>query len=206
MCPTAATARRRRQSLQHCPTRVCSPPETASRTSDTRGGAWCCSPPNTAQCRLIERLPSIVGERNICRPISRRAGQTPRRPSPTACRSPFNDVGLGLIPSSPACPWSGTQGNEKRYFQNSPWQKAPLHSTGDASRLTVLFLGRIWPICSLVTDVFKPCAAFNRASAQQSSTAPPRLPSPPRDTTAPPPAPAYPATVHDCKPIGPDDL
>ena len=34
---------------------------------------------------------------------------------------------------------------------NSPWQKAPLHSTGDASRLTALFLGRIWPICSLVT-------------------------------------------------------
>ena len=33
----------------------------------------------------------------------------------------------------------------------SPWQKAPLHSTGDASRLTALFLGRIWPICSLVT-------------------------------------------------------
>ena len=31
---------------------------------------------------------------------------------------------------------------------NSPWQKAPLHSTGDASRLTALFLGRIWPICS----------------------------------------------------------
>ena len=34
---------------------------------------------------------------------------------------------------------------------SSPWQKAPLHSTGDASRLTALFLGRIWPICSLVT-------------------------------------------------------
>ena len=34
---------------------------------------------------------------------------------------------------------------------DSPWQKAPLHSTGDASRLTALFLGRIWPICSLVT-------------------------------------------------------
>ena len=33
----------------------------------------------------------------------------------------------------------------------SPWRKAPLHSTGDASRLTALFLGRIWPICSLVT-------------------------------------------------------
>ena len=36
-------------------------------------------------------------------------------------------------------------------FPSSPWQKAPLHSTGDASRLTALFLGRIWPICSLVT-------------------------------------------------------
>ena len=33
----------------------------------------------------------------------------------------------------------------------SPWQKAPLHSTSDASRLTALFLGRICPICSLVT-------------------------------------------------------
>ena len=38
-----------------------------------------------------------------------------------------------------------------RCTSNSPWQKAPLHSTGDASRLTALFLGRIWPICSLVT-------------------------------------------------------
>ena len=34
---------------------------------------------------------------------------------------------------------------------NSPWQKAPLHSTVGASRLTALFLGRICPICSLVT-------------------------------------------------------
>ena len=34
---------------------------------------------------------------------------------------------------------------------NSQWQKGPLHSTGDASRLTALFLGRICPICSLVT-------------------------------------------------------
>ena len=41
---------------------------------------------------------------------------------------------------------------QKRFIAlNSPWQKAPLHSTGDASRLTALFLGRIWPICSLVT-------------------------------------------------------
>ena len=41
---------------------------------------------------------------------------------------------------------------QKRFIAlNSPWQKAPLHSTGDASRLTALLLGRIWPICSLVT-------------------------------------------------------
>ena len=44
---------------------------------------------------------------------------------------------------------TGTCG--RRGSHNSPWQKAPLHSTGDASRLTALFLGRIWPICSLVT-------------------------------------------------------
>ena len=38
---------------------------------------------------------------------------------------------------------------------DSPWQKAPLHSTGDASRKgrrwTIPQWGRIWSICSLVT-------------------------------------------------------
>ena len=34
---------------------------------------------------------------------------------------------------------------------DSPWQKSALHSTGAASRLTSLFLGRILPVCSLVT-------------------------------------------------------
>ena len=33
----------------------------------------------------------------------------------------------------------------------SPWQKAPLHSSGDASRLTALFVGYICPICALLT-------------------------------------------------------
>ena len=35
---------------------------------------------------------------------------------------------------------------------SSPWQKSPLHSTGVASRLTALFVGRIWP------DMFPPHA------------------------------------------------
>ena len=38
---------------------------------------------------------------------------------------------------------------------NSPWQKSPLHSSGDASRLTALFVGYICPICALLT----PCQA-----------------------------------------------
>ena len=45
-----------------------------------------------------------------------------------------------------------------KIWHNSPWQKAPLHSTGDASRLTALFLGKICPICSLVT----PCSGRAR--------------------------------------------
>ena len=38
---------------------------------------------------------------------------------------------------------------------NSPWRKSPLHSSGDASRLTALFVGYICPICALLT----PCQA-----------------------------------------------
>ena len=37
----------------------------------------------------------------------------------------------------------------------SPWRKSPLHSSGDASRLTALLLGQICPIFSLVA----PCQA-----------------------------------------------
>ena len=37
----------------------------------------------------------------------------------------------------------------------SPWRKSPLHSSGDASRLTALFVGYICPICALLT----PCQA-----------------------------------------------
>ena len=33
----------------------------------------------------------------------------------------------------------------------SPWRKSPLHSSGDASRLTALFVGYICPICALLT-------------------------------------------------------
>ena len=40
-------------------------------------------------------------------------------------------------------------------FLNSPWRKSPLHSSGDASRLTALLLGQICPIFSLVA----PCQA-----------------------------------------------
>ena len=38
---------------------------------------------------------------------------------------------------------------------SSPWRKSPLHSSGDASRLTALFVGYICPICALLT----PCQA-----------------------------------------------
>ena len=38
---------------------------------------------------------------------------------------------------------------------SSPWRKSPLHSSGDASRLTALLLGQICPIFSLVP----PCQA-----------------------------------------------
>ncbi len=38
---------------------------------------------------------------------------------------------------------------------NSPWRESPLHSSGDASRLTALFVGSICPICALLT----PCQA-----------------------------------------------
>ena len=38
---------------------------------------------------------------------------------------------------------------------HSPWRKSPLHSSGDASRLTALFVGYICPICALLT----PCQA-----------------------------------------------
>ena len=38
---------------------------------------------------------------------------------------------------------------------DSPWRKSPLHSSGDASRLTALLLGQICPIFSLVA----PCQA-----------------------------------------------
>ena len=34
---------------------------------------------------------------------------------------------------------------------SSPWRKSPLHSSGDASRLTALFVGCICPICARVT-------------------------------------------------------
>ena len=37
----------------------------------------------------------------------------------------------------------------------SPWRKSPLHSSGDASRPTALFVGYICPICALLT----PCQA-----------------------------------------------
>ena len=37
----------------------------------------------------------------------------------------------------------------------SPWRKSPLHSSGDASRLTALFVGYLCPICALLT----PCQA-----------------------------------------------
>ena len=40
-------------------------------------------------------------------------------------------------------------------LHNSPWRKSPLHSSGDASRLTALLLGQICPIFSLVP----PCQA-----------------------------------------------
>ncbi len=33
---------------------------------------------------------------------------------------------------------------------NSPWRKSRLHSSGDASRLTALFVGYICPICALL--------------------------------------------------------
>ena len=39
--------------------------------------------------------------------------------------------------------------------RNSPWRKSPLHSSGDAPRLTALLLGQICPIFSLVA----PCQA-----------------------------------------------
>ena len=38
---------------------------------------------------------------------------------------------------------------------SSPWRKSPLHSSGDASRLTALFVGCVCPICALLT----PCQA-----------------------------------------------
>ena len=38
---------------------------------------------------------------------------------------------------------------------NSPWQKSSRHSTGSASRRTVLLLGHILPVCSLIA----PCPA-----------------------------------------------
>ena len=60
-------------------------------------------------------------------------------PDHSADRRPSNDRNW-----RPRAPQTGPS-------TSSPWQKAPLHSTGDASRLTALFLGRIWPICSLVT-------------------------------------------------------
>ena len=44
---------------------------------------------------------------------------------------------------------------EGRPPPTSPWRKSPLHSTGDASRLTALFVGCIYPICALLT----PCQA-----------------------------------------------
>ena len=38
---------------------------------------------------------------------------------------------------------------------SSPWQKSPLHSSGDASRLTALFVGYICPICALLTPGYR---------------------------------------------------
>ena len=47
---------------------------------------------------------------------------------------------------------------QRRATNSSPWQKPPLHSPGDPSRLTALFLGRIWPLCALVP----PCSGRAR--------------------------------------------
>ena len=76
-----------------------------------------------------------------------RARQTPqgRHPAGRAARpSPFFDT----ISWPPPAVGFG-QGD------SSPWRKSPLHSSGDASRLTALLLGQICPIFSLVP----PCQA-----------------------------------------------
>ena len=108
-----------------------------------------------------ERSPRLDGFLAVCMRLGADPLQIAVAPSPVPVdRLPW----VGARPPWPPLRSSRSSRRQRRrdpdHFQrlvaaSNPWRKSPLHSSGDASRLTALFVGCICPICAILT----PCQA-----------------------------------------------
>ena len=136
-----ASETRTRQASDRASAAELVPPAGEGRRRPGRGDPVGCSPsgkPWSARSLTTRTLPLSTP---AAAPLV--AGRAPdrglRRRAPARSRS----HAVADAPSAPAT-------SQVRTRLSSPWRKSPLHSSGDASRLTALLLGQICPISRLV--------------------------------------------------------
>ncbi len=113
------------------PKRPLLPPDAPSRSPGKWPGIASSGQPREARSSVhAAHADGVLNMRVVAGDVRRR-----RSTRPASARTDDPELGVHRARAEPS----------------SPWRKSPLHSSGDASRLTALFGGYICPICALLT-------------------------------------------------------